>query len=273
MSVMIPEDVATMAGGPEPIGPPGEPPMAPPGPPPGMDPMGCAPTRHAACPAVVGFLLSLRAFSEEGRRSAPGRPARRGRRGQRGRHPLRGARRADGVPAVASDDIEKAKAMKAANIVQDLLASNQKERRPRRGSAPRRRGWLRRSAADGAPPQDGERPDARPDRREGRQADRARRARLPRPLAVGGRQAPRRVPRHRRRPRRRPRVAVADLPAAPDPDHRGDDRLDGGAEPEARCAPQAAPQGDPGGGDRCARTRRRSPRWRSTTRWSRTASA
>ena len=33
----------------------------------------------------------------------------------------------DGVPEVASDDIEKSKAMKAATIVQDLLASNQKE--------------------------------------------------------------------------------------------------------------------------------------------------
>lgn len=44
---------------------------------------------------------------------------------------------------IASDDIEKAKAMKAANIVQDLLASNQKEQETAMGVGPAQKGMAK----------------------------------------------------------------------------------------------------------------------------------
>ena len=146
-NVMIPEDVATLAGGPEPIGPPGAPPMA--RATRWADPTdGWWPTTDwVARPPRQGW----RACSAEATGGPEGMPPegmpRRGGRRQRGRHPLRDAGRARwSTCSVASDDIEKAKMMQAAAIVQDLLASNQKEARRPRGSAPPRRGWRRPSA-------------------------------------------------------------------------------------------------------------------------------
>lgn len=44
---------------------------------------------------------------------------------------------------VASDDIEKSKAMQAAKIVQDLLASNQKEQESAAGIGPAQKGMAK----------------------------------------------------------------------------------------------------------------------------------
>jgi hypothetical protein len=120
---MIPEEVATMAGGPEPIGPPGAPPLAPPGPPGGAPP-----------PELAGLLGG-----------GPGGPPPAGPPDEGG-----GGSEIEILTEaldvlmqylqVASDDIEKAKAMKAANIVQDLLATNQKEAETAGGIGPAQRG-------------------------------------------------------------------------------------------------------------------------------------
>ena len=128
---MIPEDVATMAGGPEPIGPPGAPPMAPPGPP---DAGGGLPPELMA--ALGGGGAGAPMGGPEG--LPPEGP------------PEGGGSEVDILSEalntlmeylqVASDDIEKAKAMKAANIVQELLASNQKETGDRRRDRPRAEG-------------------------------------------------------------------------------------------------------------------------------------
>jgi hypothetical protein len=128
-NVMIPEDVATMAGGPEPIGPPGEPPLG--GPPPG----------GGGLPPELAAML-----------------------GGGGGDPMAGGPPPEGPPEgggsevdilsealdvlmqylqVASDDIEKAKAMKAAGIVQELLASNQKEQETAAGIGPAQKGMAK----------------------------------------------------------------------------------------------------------------------------------
>jgi hypothetical protein len=138
MSVMIPEDVATLAGGPEPIGPPGAPPLAPPSP--GAGPPGAAPGELP--PELAGLLGG--GAPPGGPEGLPpeGPPAEEG-----------GGSEVDVLSAIldqvmeylqiASDDIEKAKMMKAANIVQDLLASNQKEAEMAGGIGPAQKGMAK----------------------------------------------------------------------------------------------------------------------------------
>jgi hypothetical protein len=139
MSVMIPEDVATLAGGPEPIGPPGAPPLAPPAP--GVGPPGAAPPGDLP-PELAGLLGG--GAPPGGPEGLPpeGPPAEEG-----------GGSEVDLLSAildqtmeymrVASDDIEKSKMMKAAAIVQDLLASNQKEAETAAGIGPAQRGMAK----------------------------------------------------------------------------------------------------------------------------------
>jgi hypothetical protein len=134
-SVQIPEDVATLAGGPEPIGPPGQPPMAPPGPP-GMG----GPPPDAGGGGIPPELAAML-----GGGGGPGGP------------PPPGGPEGGGEPSevdqlstvldglmqylqIASDDVEKAKAMQAAKIIQDLLASNQQEAEAAGGIGPAQRG-------------------------------------------------------------------------------------------------------------------------------------
>jgi hypothetical protein len=137
-NVMIPEDVATLAGGPEPIGPPGAPPMAPAGPPPGMDPMGAPPPGGGGLPPELAGLLG---GGPEG--APPGGPPPEEAGGEGGSEVDILSQALETLMeylTVASDDIEKAKAMKAAGIVQELLASNQKEQETAAGIGPAQRG-------------------------------------------------------------------------------------------------------------------------------------
>ena len=124
-SMMIPEEVATMAGGPEPIGPPGEPPM------------GAArwvarrweARRWARRPVAADCPPSLRVFSaaEDRAEAPPEGPPEEGGGGSEVDILSEALEVLMEYLTVASDDIEKSKAMKAAGIVQELLASNQKE--------------------------------------------------------------------------------------------------------------------------------------------------
>lgn len=146
MSVQIPEDVATLAGGPEPIGPPGEPPMAPPGPPMGGPPMG----------GGGGLPPELAGLMGGGGGLPPGGPE---------EAPEEEMSEVDLLSAIldqtmeymriASDDIEKSKMMKAAAIVQDLLASNQKEAESAAGIGPAQKGMAKALGAGGGPPAPG----------------------------------------------------------------------------------------------------------------------
>jgi hypothetical protein len=141
-NVMIPEDVATLAGGPEPIGPPGAPPMGPPaGPPPGMDPSmagGVPPGGGGLPPELAGLLGG-------GPEGAPpgGPPEEAGGGGSEVDILSQALETLMEYLTVASDDIEKAKAMKAAGIVQELLASNQKEQETAAGIGPAQKGMAK----------------------------------------------------------------------------------------------------------------------------------
>ena len=139
-NVMIPEDVATLAGGPEPIGPPGEPPM------PGGAPMGPPPGGPGGLPPELAGLL--------GGGAPPGGPPMGGPEGMPPEGPPEGGGSEVDILSqaletlmeyltVASDDIEKAKAMKAAGIVQELLASNQKEQESAAGIGPAQKGMAK----------------------------------------------------------------------------------------------------------------------------------
>jgi hypothetical protein len=140
-NMMIPEEVATMAGGPEPIGPPGEPPLGAPsmgGPPMGGPPMGPPPGGGGLPPELAGLLGG----GGPGEAPPEGPPEEGG-----------GGSEVDILSealevlmeylSVASDDIEKAKAMKAAGIVQELLASNQKEQETAAGIGPAQKGMAK----------------------------------------------------------------------------------------------------------------------------------
>jgi hypothetical protein len=142
MSVQIPEDVATLAGGPEPIGPPGEPPMAPPGPPMGGPPMG-----GGLPPELAGLMGG-------GGGLPPGGEAPEGEEGEIDKL-TRMLDIAMEYMQIASDDIEKSKMMKAAAIVQDLLASNQKEAETAAGIGPAQKGMAKALGAGGGPPAPG----------------------------------------------------------------------------------------------------------------------
>ena len=139
-NVMIPEDVATLAGGPEPIGPPGEPPMAPPGGP----PMGGPPMGGGGLEGLLGGGGPPMGGPGMGPEGPPpeGMPEEGG-----------GGSEVDILSEmlesameymrVASDDIEKEKMMRAAAIVQGLLASNQKEAEMAGGIGPAQKGMAK----------------------------------------------------------------------------------------------------------------------------------
>jgi hypothetical protein len=136
MSVMIPEDVATLAGGPEPIGPPGEPPLAPPAPPPG--PAGVPP---GAPPELAGLLGGGAPLGGPAGLPPEGPPEEGG--GSEVDLLSSMLDTAMQYMQVASDDIEKSKMMRAAAIVQDLLASNQKEAETAAGIGPAQKGMAK----------------------------------------------------------------------------------------------------------------------------------
>ena len=140
-NVMIPEEIATMAGGPEPIGPPGEPPMAPPGPPMGGPP-GMGPEGGGLPPELAGLFGGGPPPGE----TPPGGPE----------TDLSSAEARDDIEILteivdlwmeymgtADDDIEKSKATQGLKIAQDLLASNQKEQEAAAGVGPAQKGMAR----------------------------------------------------------------------------------------------------------------------------------
>ena len=113
MSVQIPEEVATLAGGPEPIGPPGEPPLAPPG-----DPMAGGMGGTALQAPAVGLPPELMGLLAGGGGAS-------GRGGAPPEEEEGEGSEVDSLSAIldqtmqymqiASDDIEKSKMMKAAS--------------------------------------------------------------------------------------------------------------------------------------------------------------
>jgi hypothetical protein len=134
-NVMIPEEIATMAGGPEPIGPPGEPPMAPPAPGGG----GLPPELAGGGGGLPPELAGLFGGGGPGGEPAPEGPPEGG---QRGEVEILREMLDLGMEyaQVASDDIEKAKMMKAAAIIQDLLATNQQQQEAASGTTPALKG-------------------------------------------------------------------------------------------------------------------------------------
>ena len=135
-NVMIPEEIATMAGGPEPIGPPGEPPMAPPGP-----PMGGGEPPGGGLPPELAGLFGGGGDQTDLSGAPPGGPE--------------GAPRDDveilseivdlwmEYMGTADDDIEKSKATQGLKVAQDLLASNQKEQEAAAGVGPAQKGMAK----------------------------------------------------------------------------------------------------------------------------------
>lgn len=137
-NVMIPEDVATLAGGPEPIGPPGEPPLGGGGPPMG-DPMmggGGPPVGGGPPPGLEGLLGG-------GMGGPEGMPPEEEGGGSEIDILSEMLESAMEYMRVASDDIEKEKMMRAAAIVQGLLASNQKEAEQAGGIGPAQKGMAK----------------------------------------------------------------------------------------------------------------------------------